>query len=68
MTEDLKEKGEIMKWTFENFGADLKDLNPLVRKKALEIANQLMDEGYTEGEAIKKAIKKAEEWFLNRQA
>lgn len=57
-----------MKWTFENFGADLKDLNPLVRKKALEIANQLMDEGYTEGEAIKKAIKEAEEWFLNRQA
>lgn len=65
---DFKENGEIMKWTFENFGADLKDLNPLVRKKALEIANQLMDEGHTEGEAIKKAIKKAEEWFLNRQA
>lgn len=57
-----------MKWTFENFGADLKDLNPLVRKKALEIANQLMDERYTEEEAIKKAIKEAEEWFLNRQA
>ena len=57
-----------MNWTFENFRTDLKDLNPLVRKKALEIASQLMDEGYAEGAAIKKAIKEAEEWFLNRQA
>lgn len=58
-----------MKWTFENFGADLKDLNPQVREKALEIANCLMEEeGYTEGKAIKEAIKEAEEWYLNRQA
>lgn len=58
-----------MKWTFEDFGADLKDLNPLVRKKALEIANRLMEEEeYTEEETIKKAIKEAEEWYLNRQA
>lgn len=58
-----------MKWTFEDFGADLKDLNPQVRKKALEIANRLMKEKkYTEEEAIKKAIKEAEEWYLNRQA
>lgn len=57
-----------MKWTFENFGADLKDLNPVVREKALEIANQLMEEeDYTEGEAIKEAIKQAEEWFLDMQ-
>ena len=57
-----------MKWTFENFGADLKDLHPKVRRKALEIANQLMKEGdYTKGEAIKQAITEAEEWFLDSQ-
>ena len=58
-----------MKWTFENFAADLKDLNPKVREKALEIANRLMEEEeYTEAEAIKEAIKRAEEWFLDMQA
>tara|TARA_R100000908_G_scaffold64651_1_gene49297 strand:+ start:1629 stop:1805 length:177 start_codon:yes stop_codon:yes gene_type:complete len=57
-----------MKWTFESFGADLKDLNPQVRKKALEIANRLMEEDdYSEGEAIKQAIKEAQEWFLDMQ-
>ncbi|MCH2450821.1 MAG: hypothetical protein MK198_11855 [Gracilimonas sp.] len=57
-----------MKWTFESFGADLKDLNPQVRKKALEIANRLMEgDDYSEGEAIKQAIKEAQEWFLDMQ-
>ena len=54
-----------MEWTFEDFGADLKDLNPKVRQKALKIANRLREkEGYSKGEAIKQA----EEWYLNRQA
>lgn len=58
----------MMKWTFENFGADLKNLEPPVRKKALEIANRLMKEGdYTEGEAIEQAVKEAQEWFLDKQ-
>lgn len=58
-----------MTWTFEDFGADLKELDPRVRDKALEIANRLMEEEeYTEGEAVKEAIKQAEEWFLDRQA
>lgn len=57
-----------MKWTFENFEADLSDLNPKIRDKALEIANRLMEEGgYTKEEAIKEAIKEAEEWFLDIQ-
>ncbi|MBO6585590.1 MAG: hypothetical protein JJ953_05760 [Gracilimonas sp.] len=57
-----------MKWTFENHEMDLKNLNPQVRKKALEIANRLMEEGdYTKGEAIKQAIKEAREWFLDIQ-
>jgi uncharacterized protein YdaT len=57
-----------MKWTFENYGTDLKNLNPQVREKALKIASRLMEEGdYTEGEAIKQAIKEAQEWFLDKQ-
>lgn len=57
-----------MKWTFENFQADLDDLKPEVRKKALEIANELMDKGnYTKEEAIDEAIKEAEEWYLDSQ-
>ena len=57
-----------MEWTFKNFGDDLKNLNPQVRKKALEIANRLMEEGdYTKGEAMKKAVKEAQEWFLDKQ-
>ncbi len=57
-----------MKWTFENYGENLKNLNPKVRKKALEIANRLMAEGnYSEGDAIKQAVKEAQEWFLDMQ-
>ncbi|HLR32273.1 MAG TPA: hypothetical protein VK074_07280 [Fodinibius sp.] len=57
-----------MKWTFENHGADLKNLEPQVREKALEIANHLMEEeDYSEGEAIKQAVKEAQEWFLDKQ-
>ena len=58
-----------MKWTFENFEADLNDLNPKIRDKALEIANRLMEEKeYSEEEAIEEAITEAEEWFLDSQA
>tara|TARA_R100001143_G_scaffold63595_1_gene73207 strand:+ start:21565 stop:21741 length:177 start_codon:yes stop_codon:yes gene_type:complete len=54
---------------FEDFGYNLRELNPLVRRKALEIANHLMEEeGYIEGEAIKEAIKQVQKWFLDRQA
>jgi hypothetical protein len=53
-------------WTFDDFDADLKDLSPEAREKAIEIANKLMKEsGYTEEKAIKEGIKKAEEWFYD---
>ena len=51
---------------FEDFKTDLDSLNPPVRKKALEIAKQLvLNENYTEKKAISEAIKQAEEWFYN---
>lgn len=55
-----------MEWTFENFKADLDNLTPVVRKRAMEIAQQLMKKGdISEDKAIKMGIKRAEEWFLD---
>ena len=57
-----------MNWTFENFKADLDNLTPEVRKKALEIAQKLMKAGdISEDGAIKEGIKRAEEWFLDSE-
>lgn len=55
-----------MEWLFEDFKTDLDPLNPIIREKALEMANELMKQGeYLEKEAIDEAIKKAEEWFYD---
>ena len=49
-----------------NLKTDLESLNPPVREKALEIANELVkEEKYTKKEAITEAIKQAEEWFYD---
>lgn len=51
---------------FEDFKTDLDSLNPPVRKKALEIAKQLVEEkNYSKEKAITEAIVKAEEWFYD---
>lgn len=58
-----------MKWTFEDFEADLKELKPIVKEKAIKIANKLLRNGRfnDQGEALKEGIKQAEEWFLNME-
>lgn len=40
----------------------MKNLEPRVREKAIDIANALLDEGYEEGRAIAIATAKAKEW------
>jgi uncharacterized protein YdaT len=40
----------------------MENLPPVVRSKAIEIANALLAEGYEEGMAIRIAIAKAKEW------
>jgi len=40
----------------------MKHLPPLVREKAIEIANALLDSGMEEGKAIRIAIAKAHAW------
>ena len=40
----------------------MKHLPPLVREKAIAIANALLDEGHPEGQAIRIGIARAKEW------
>ncbi len=55
-----------MDWTFEEFRAELDTLNPSVRKKAIDIAKELIEkEDFSKEKAIKKEIVMAEEWFYD---
>ncbi|MHB1179599.1 MAG: hypothetical protein ACYCZO_14875 [Daejeonella sp.] len=57
-----------MEWTLENFPAGMNDLEPKVREKAMEIANQLKEEGrINESSIVDEAIQQAQEWFLNME-
>jgi uncharacterized protein YdaT len=42
------------------------NLPPLIREKAIEIANALLVEGYEEGRAIRIAIVQAKRWAERR--
>jgi uncharacterized protein YdaT len=44
----------------------MEHLDPLVRAKAIEIANALLNEGHEEGFAIRVAISRAKEWAQRR--
>lgn len=56
-----------MPWSEEDYPVSMKNLTPEVRRKAIEIANALMEkEGMDEGRAIPIAIDTAEEWARNR--
>jgi len=46
----------------------MRQLPPLVRAKAIEIANALLAQGYDEGKAIRIAIAKAKEWAILRSS
>lgn len=57
-----------MKWTLENHPLEMNDLDPKVREKAIEIANQLKKEGeINELSIVDEAIKRAQDWFLNME-
>lgn len=51
-----------MPWTESYFPASMAHLPPLVRAKAVEIANALLAQGYEEGKAIRIAIAQARRW------
>lgn len=58
-----------MKWTFDNFPTEMKDLDKNVREKAIEILNNPNEqlENVDESELTKLAIKEAQEWFLDME-
>ena len=57
-----------MPWTREHFPAAMRNLEPEIRDKAIEIANALLREGHDEGFAIRVAIARAHEWSQRRVA
>lgn len=62
----INEEVKIMPWTKDDFPPSLKNLKPVVRKKAIEIANALKEDGYNDQRSISIATHQAEEWFKKR--
>ena len=55
-----------MPWTVNAPPAAMRRLSPLVRAKAVKIANALLAEGHPEGQAIRIAIARAKQWAQRR--
>jgi len=51
-----------MPWSPLRYPAAMEHLPPVVREKAIEIANALLEEGHDEGFAIRVAIARAKQW------
>lgn len=49
----------------QDYPSTMKNLDELVRKKAIDMANALLQDGYPEGRAIPIATKQAQEWYDN---
>jgi len=54
-----------MPWTMNDYTSSMKNLNETTRKKAIDIANSMINEGYKEDQAIPIAIDQAKEWYEN---
>ncbi|MBD1875113.1 DUF2188 domain-containing protein [Nodosilinea sp. FACHB-131] len=55
-----------MPWTYEDYPASMKNLTAEVRRKAIDIANALLGDGYGEGRAIAIATAQSEKWAKRR--
>jgi uncharacterized protein YdaT len=53
-------------WTLERYPVSMQQLPPVVREKAIAIANALLDEGHPEGRAIRIGIARAKQWGERR--
>lgn len=54
-----------MPWTMSDYPSSLKNLEYATKKKAIDIANAMVDEGYDESRAIPIATQQAKEWRDN---
>jgi len=57
-----------MPWNKQDYPPSMKNLEPRVREKAVDIANALLRDGYEEGRSIAIATSQAEEWNDNHPA
>jgi uncharacterized protein YdaT len=55
-----------MPWTFDRYPNSMKHLRPVVREKAILIANALLEDGYAEDQCIRIALARAREWAERR--
>jgi uncharacterized protein YdaT len=55
-----------MPWNTFDYPPAMSHLPEVIREKAIELANALLEEGYDEGRAIRIAIAKAKEWAVRR--
>jgi uncharacterized protein YdaT len=55
-----------MPWNEQYYPPAMEHLSPMVRAKAIEIANALLAEGHDEGFCIRVAIARAHEWARRR--
>jgi uncharacterized protein YdaT len=52
-------------WNKSEYPAEMGRLSEHVREKAIEIANELLGQGYHEMKAVQIAIAQAREWWRN---
>lgn len=55
-----------MPWTRTRYPVAMRNLPAAVRRKAVDIANALLADGYEEGRAIRIAIAQAKAWARRR--
>ena len=51
-----------MPWSEKDYPNSMKNLDSIIRRKAIDIANAMLKEGYKEDSAIPIAISQAKEW------
>lgn len=54
-----------MPWDKKDYPNSFKNFEPVLRKKAIDIGNALLAEGYPEDRAIPIAVSQAKEWLEN---
>ncbi|MBF7016259.1 DUF2188 domain-containing protein [Staphylococcus durrellii] len=52
-----------MPWTMEDYPQSWKNFDELERKKAIDIGNAMLKDGYSESDTIPIATKQAESWY-----
>ena len=55
--------GVIMMWTMNDYPASWKNFEELERKKAIDIGNAMLMDGYKEEDLIPIATKQAKDWY-----